>query len=54
MLDMKRNSLFHLSQEVKFYTIADLIKMTGWSEATVQNYSMIQNSRHPILEKQRL
>lgn len=36
MLDMKKDSLFHLSQEVKFYTIADLIKMTGWSEATVQ------------------
>ncbi len=34
--DRKNNGIFDLSSEVKFYTIADLIKMTGWSEMTVQ------------------
>lgn len=34
--DKKGSELFNLSSEVKFYTIADLIKMTGWSENTVQ------------------
>lgn len=34
--DRKKVNLYNLSCEVKFYTIADLIKMTGWSETTVQ------------------
>lgn len=26
----------YISSEVRFYTIADIIELTGWSEATVQ------------------
>lgn len=32
----KQSDIFNLSCEVRFYTIADLIKMTSWSEGTVQ------------------
>ena len=31
-LDMTRK---YISSDVKFYTVADLMKMTGWSEAIV-------------------
>ena len=38
-MDIKTNSQLmrvYVSSEVKFYTISDLMKLLGWSEATVQ------------------
>lgn len=38
-MDIKTNSQLmrvYVSSEVKFYTISDLMKLLGWSEATIQ------------------